>query len=423
MAKYQSPRGTSDLYGQEIKKWHVIEEKIREISKRYGLSEIRTPEFEHTEVFARENDSSDVVNKEMYTFNDSGGRSLTLKPEGTAGLIRAYVQHKLYNNPEPLQKFYYLTPAFRYERPQKGRTRIHHQFGVELIGQKNPFVDVQAILIGLHLIDSLGISEYNLHLNTLGDDESRNNYRDTLRTYFKPYLPQLCVDCQRRYEQNPMRIIDCKVDRDHPAIQEAPSMRDSLNESSLAYFKSVTQLLDTLEIPYIIDDKIVRGLDYYTDTVFEVISTHKDMGSQSTIFAGGRFDNLVSDLGGPDTSSFGFGMGIERLLVTLEAEGIDLLKDDSIDVYGISLGEQTTSRMLEIVEDLRSKGYSVEMDYFNRSLKAQFKSADRFKPKYILILGEDELQSNTIRIKNTTTQIQEDINQDELLSTLQKGTL
>lgn len=420
MSKYQGPRGTSDLYGKEIQQWQLIEERIREFTRLYQIEEIRTPEFEHTEVFVRENDSSDVVNKEMYTFEDNGGRSLTLKPEGTAGLIRAVIEHKLYTNPEPLHKYFYITPAFRYERPQKGRFRIHHQFGVEFMGEKSPLVDVEAIQLGLRLTQSFGLNNLKLHINTLGDDESRQNYRSILQSYFKPHLDDLCGDCQRRYVQNPMRIIDCKVDGDKEVVKQAPSMRDSLNEESSNYFNEVLELLDYCDIDYIVDDNIVRGLDYYTHTVFEMISENEAMGSQSTVFGGGRYDHLVENLGGPSISSVGFGMGIERLLVTLEAEGIELSLDKLCDVYGISLGHEANKTMLKFIDQIRQESISAEMDVANRSMKAQFKSADRHQAQLILILGDEELKQGTIRLKNTKTQQQFDISQVELINKIKE---
>lgn len=420
MKKHQGPRGTQDLFGEEIKKWHVLEEKFREFARLYGLSEIRTPEFEHTEVFARGNDSSDVVNKEMYTFEDRGGRSMTLKPEGTAGLVRSVIEHKLYANPEPYQKYYYVSPVFRYDRPQKGRLRIHHQFGIEIMGEKNALLDVETILIGLRLVESLGLKGLKLHINTLGDDQSRDMHRESLKTYFKPHLAELCSDCHRRYEQNPLRILDCKIDGDKQIVKDAPTTRNSLNEESETYFNEVLSLLDELEIDYVIDDKIVRGLDYYTHTVFEVIPESEETGSQSTIFGGGRYDHLVENLGGPSLSSVGFGMGIERLLLTLEAEQIELPIEEKSDVYGISLGESTVSQMMKLVDNIRASGLSAQMDYSNRSLKAQFKSADRIEAKMILILGEDEMKNKSVNVKNTKTQEQQEVAWDQLVEHLRK---
>ena len=412
-----APRGTQDIYGDEARKWQVIEETIRYIADKFNLTEMRTPEFEHTEVFARENDSSDVVNKEMYTFKDNGGRSMTLKPEGTAGLIRSYISNKLYNNPEPLQKYYYITPVFRYERPQKGRMRIHHQFGVELIGVSSPLVDAECILIGLEFLRQFDVSDVTIYINTLGDEQSRANYRQALKEHFKESLPELCGDCHRRYEQNPLRILDCKVDSEHSSVLNAPKMSDYLTQEAKEYFEQVKQLLDDNHVSYVIDDKLVRGLDYYTHTVFEVKPNNLD-AAQNTLFGGGHYDHLVSDLGGPDVPSVGFGMGIERFLLTLEEEQIELLDESSIDVYGIGLGEKAQAAMLKIINGIRQQGYSAEMDMSNRSIKAQFKSADRHQAKVVLILGENELEQQQINLKNQSTGKQLTVPMDELGSVL-----
>lgn len=415
MKQHQAPRGTQDLFGVDIDKWHIIEERIREFSKIYGLNEMRTPEFEHLEVFARENDSSDVVNKEMYAFEDRGGRALSLKPEGTAGLIRSVIQHKLYTQPEPLHKYYYVTPCFRYDRPQKGRLRIHHQFGIEFMGEKSPLVDVNAMLVGMRFVESFGLKNLKLHINTLGDDESRDNYRLLLKDYFKPHLSSLCGDCQRRYEQNPLRILDCKVDRQHEALLNAPTLSQSLNQESKDYFNGVLSLLDELKVNYVVDQQLVRGLDYYTHTVFEVISEHADMGSQSTVFGGGRYDHLVENLGGPKLSSVGFGLGIERFILTLETEGIELSTPKTLDVYGISLGQGVNVQMMKLVDQLRQAGLSSEMDVANRSLKAQFKSADRYQAQFILIMGEDELNQGIVQIKSSIDQSQVSLKWSEVI--------
>lgn len=420
MSKYQAPRGTQDLFLDSMNEWQQVEARIREVANLYNLSEIRTPVFEHTEVFNRKNDSSDVVNKEMYTFKDNSDRSLTLKPEGTAGLIRSYVENKLYSNPEPLHKFYYITPAFRYERPQKGRMRIHHQFGLEFLGQKSPLVDVQAMLVGIYFVKSFGLKNVVLHINTLGDDESRSSYREALKQHFESSVHELCVDCHRRFEQNPLRILDCKVDADHPSIVNAPKMSDYLNEPSKEYFEQVLALLDFFNIDYVVDSKLVRGLDYYTHTVFELKNHTKDTGSQDTLFGGGRYDHLVEEFDGPSISSVGFGLGLERFILMLKAQGLLMVDNSPIDVYGISLGEKTQVQMLRLIESLRNNHISCDFDIANRSMKAQFKSADRLKAKILLILGEDELSKKTIRVKNSFTQQQVEISQDEIVEYVTK---
>lgn len=409
MKEYIIPRGTQDVFGEEIKYWHYIEKEIRQITKEFNVQEIRTPEFEHTELFARENDSSDMVNKEMYTFLDNGNRSLTLKPEGTAGFVRAYNNHKLFANAEPLQKFYYMTPAFRYERPQKGRLRIHHQFGVEFLGAKDPSIDVECILLGLTLCKRLGINKFKLTINSLGDKETRLNYVAALKEYLKPHLGSLCSDCQRRYIQNPLRILDCKVDNESEILKNVVKISDYLSESSRAYFKEVCSLLDGMGIDYEINPYLVRGLDYYNDTVFEVIPTDASSG-QSTIFGGGRYDNLVEQLGGPaEISAFGFGIGLERLVLNLKNNNVELDKENQVDVYAICLNDCCKLSLLTLISNLRSHGFNCDMNFKQRSLKAQFKSAERLSAKYILIMGEDEFKNNVINLKNVITGVQETV--------------
>jgi histidyl-tRNA synthetase len=310
---YQTPRGTYDILPDEVRKWHAVEEVIRRITQYYRYREIRTPYFEVTAVFKRENDSSDMVNKEMYTFQ-MGRDSYTLRPEGTAGVIRAFDQHKLYGSMELPAKFYYMGPMFRHERPQKGRQRQFTQFGVETIGVKSPLVDAETIALGIDIVKRMGISSVKVQINTLGDDASRAAYREALLAHFAPHLDELCPDCSRRYQQNPLRILDCKVDHDKPALKEAPRLSDYLNEESREYFKQVLEALDGMGIEYEVDDRLVRGLDYYTHTVFEVQSTRPDSGAQATIFAGGRYDHLVEYFGGPEMSGMGFAIGLERLL-------------------------------------------------------------------------------------------------------------
>lgn len=418
MAVYQVPRGTQDLFGSDIRKWQKIELLIRQLTDLFGYEEVRTPEFEHTEVFKRENDSSDVVNKEMYTFLDRGERSLTLKPEGTAGLIRCFVENKLYANPDMPYKFFYLSPAFRYERPQKGRLRIHHQFGVEVIGDKNPLIDAEVISLGLSLVQSLGMKDLKVLINTLGDTESREAYKAALKEHFREPIGHFCEDCQRRYQQNPLRILDCKVDHDDPAMIEAPKLRDHLNADSKAYFESVLKVLEASGIEVEIHDKLVRGLDYYTHTVFEVVSVNAEMGSQSTVFGGGRYDDLVKDFGGPALSGIGFGMGIERLLVALEAEKIDLSEDESTDVYIVSMGQEATEYAYQMANFLRLNGFVTHFDYYGRSFKAQFKTAERKKAKVALIVGEDEMKNGQVVLKKIDTQTQVTVKEHDIIHQL-----
>ena len=331
---YQVPRGTQDILPNEISKWHRLEELIRQFTYVYNYQEIRTPIFEHTNVFKRGNDSSDMVNKEMYTFQlENSSTSLTLRPEGTAGVARAFVEHKMYGYADLPMKMYYVGPQCHHERPQKGRMRIFNQFGVEVIGAKSPLLDVETIALGWSFISALGLKDMKVLINTLGDDASRAAYREALKEHFKNDIDHMCTDCKRRYEQNPLRILDCKVDHDLDVMKQVPKMADYLNEESKAYFEQVLEGLDALGIPYEVDDKLVRGLDYYTHTVFEVVSVNKEMGAQSTVFAGGRYDGLVEYFGGPEgMSGIGWAMGLERLLIALEAEGISLVDEDSLDM-------------------------------------------------------------------------------------------
>lgn len=409
---YQTPRGTYDILPDEIYKWHDVEDKIRNIAEKYCYEEIRTPYFESTGVFARENDSSDMVNKEMYSFM-SGDESYTLRPEGTAGVIRSFDQHKFYGSMELPAKFYYVGPMFRHERPQKGRQRQFTQFGVENIGVKSPEIDAETIALGVNIIKSLGIQSYKVLINTLGDDASRSAYREALKTHFKDHLDELCGDCHRRYEQNPLRILDCKVDHDNPIVQSAPQLSDYLNDESKEYFQRVLNALDALGIPYEIDNRLVRGLDYYTHTVFEVVSTRKDSGAQATVFAGGRYDHLVEYFGGPELSGMGFAIGLERLLMLASEEGYEFTLPKELDAYVISLGN-VGSTPLVIANKLRDKGYKCEVNMTARSLKAQFKSADRNKAKYIIILGEDELKEGVVNLKNTATREQVTVSIDDI---------
>ena len=418
MANYQKPRGTDDIFGDEINKWHYLESLIRELCFLYHYQEIRTPMFEHTEVYKRSNDSSDMVNKEMYTFEDNGGRSLTLRPEGTAGIIRSFVENKLYNMADLPLKLFYIAANFRYERPQKGRTRIHHQFGVEVIGEKNPIIDAEVISLGFSLVSALGLQDLKVLINTLGDEQSRNDYKIALKDHFKNHIEGMCPDCQRRYEQNPLRILDCKVDKDHQAMQDLPDINDYLSAYSKTYFEQVLANLRMLGIEYEISTKLVRGLDYYSDTVFEVISENAEMGSQSTIFGGGRYDKLVEYFGGPEMSGIGFGMGLERLMVALEAEGISIGETEEIDLYVMPLDKKYQPQGLALATIARSNGFACEMDYLGRSFKAQFKASERSLAKVVAILGEDEVNNSQVTLKNTITKEQVTISYFDLASKL-----
>lgn len=402
------PRGTQDTFGENVRKWQHIERLARDICERYNIQEFRTPMYEHTEVFKRQDDASDVVNKEMYTFviknKDGESPSLTLRPEGTAGLVRAFVQNKLYATGSSYQKYFYIAPNFRYERPQKGRMRIHHQFAVEFLGPNSPYADVEAILTGLTLLKELGITKFKLMVNTLGDEASQAEYKHRLKEHFAPYLETMCADCNRRFVQNPLRILDCKVDHDHEAMHSSPSNEASLNEESKAYFESFKALLTMMNIDYAVDDRLVRGLDYYHHTVFEVVSTDENVGAQSTIFGGGRYNKLVEYFGGPETPAVGFGMGIERLLILAEASNVAFDVAPRLDAFVMPRDGAAKMYAFNVMQSLRDHGLHVDMDIEDKSFKAQFKMVDRTHSRVAIMVGEQEMNDQTLSLKNIDTQ-------------------
>lgn len=414
---YQIPRGCQDILPEQSYAWQSLERTLREFCYLYNYDEIRTPIFEHTNVFKRENDSSDMVNKEMYTFKlENSKTSLTIRPEGTAGVVRSFVENKMYANPDLPVKLYYMGPMARHERPQKGRLRIFNQFGVECLGNKSPYTDVETIALAFSILKALGLQDLKVCLNTLGDDDSRASYRQALKDYFAPYKEELCSDCKRRYEQNPLRILDCKVDKDKECMKHVPKMKDYLNEESKSYFDTVCALLDELEIPYEIDDQLVRGLDYYTHTVFEIVSLNKEMGAQSTVLAGGRYDGLIPYFGGPEAmSGIGWALGMERLLIALEAEGIELGQKPDLDVFVMCLDEEARTYAFKALTELRAYGYRCEMDMLGRGFKGQFKAADRSHAQFALLLGNKEAQDQTITIKNLKEKTQETIAREALI--------
>ena len=414
MTNYQMPRGTQDILPNEIEKWHALEEYLKKFTTLYHYKEIRTPIFEHTEVFKRGNDSSDMVNKEMYTF-EKGERSLTLRPEGTAGVCRSFVENKLFGSADLPLKLYYMGPMMRYERPQKGRQRIFNQFGVEVLGAKNPYLDVESIALGYSILSGLGLKDLVVQLNTLGDDESRNNYREALKEHFKDHVQDLCPDCKRRYEQNPLRILDCKVDVEHPSMKNAPKITDYLNETSQEYFDAVKAGLDALDIPYTVEDRLVRGLDYYTHTVFEIVSINKEMGSQATLLAGGRYDGLIQYFGGPEMSGIGWACGMERILLALEAEGISIVEEESIDAYVLCLSKNAQLESFKVTTMLRSHGFVADTDYLQRSFKAQFKSVERMNAKVAILIGDKDIANKTVTIKIIETQEQFVVSSDDII--------
>lgn len=401
--KLQKPKGTQDILPQESVKWQYVEEFARKTFKKYHYAEIRTPLFEHYEVISRSvGDTTDIVTKEMYDFYDKGDRHITLRPEGTAPVVRSYVENKLFA-PEVQKpvKLYYMGSMFRYERPQAGRLREFHQIGVECFGSNNPATDVETIAMAAQFFNGIGIQGVTLQLNSLGNAESRAAYRQALIDYLTPLKDSLSKDSQRRLEENPLRVLDSKEKEDKLAVENAPSILDYLDEESQTHFQAVRSMLEALGIPYVINTNMVRGLDYYNHTIFEF--TADVAGNELTICAGGRYDSLVAYFGGPETAGFGFGMGVERLLLVLEKQGVALPLEDSLDVYVAVLGDGANNKALEIVQALRKQGFTAERDYLNRKLKAQFKSADTFSAKTLITLGESEIESNQVTVKNNQT--------------------
>ena len=408
---YKTVKGTYDMLPERMIRFNMLSDLFRQFLNLYGYAEIKTPVFEYTGVFQKENDTSDMVTKEMYTFSPNGKDSLTLRPEGTAGVIRSFVENKMYGNLELPVKLGYIEEMFRHERPQKGRQRQFTQMGIECIGDKDPLIDAEVIALGYFYIKTLGLESVKVLINSLGDNESRLNYKNELIEYFKPHKDELCFDCQNRLEKNPLRILDCKIDSGSAVVAGAPKMR--LSSESENYFEQVKHYLDVMNIPYEVDDRLVRGLDYYTDTVFEVVSTNEASGSQATIFGGGRYDNLVEEMGGPSISGIGFAIGMERLMILCDAEEIFDIKN-SIDAYVVNLNE-TKDYALGIAEELRNNSFTCEMDYYGRSLKAQFKSSERKNARFILIVGDDEIKDNVVTLKDTLTKAQETVKRDELV--------
>ena len=412
--KLQKPKGTQDILPADSAKWQYVENVARETFKKYNYSEIRTPMFEHYEVISRSvGDTTDIVTKEMYDFHDKGDRHITLRPEGTAPVVRSYVENKLFA-PEVQKpvKVYYIGSMFRYERPQAGRLREFHQLGVECFGSKNPATDVETIAMAYQLFNTLGIKDVTLHLNSLGNTESRLAYRQALIDYLTPIRESLSKDSQRRLDENPLRVLDSKEKEDKVAVENAPSILDYLDEESQAHFDEVRTMLDSLNIPYVIDTNMVRGLDYYNHTIFEFITTIDK--SELTICAGGRYDSLVEYFGGPETAGFGFGLGLERLLLVLDKQGIELPVEENLDVYIAVLGSGANGKALELVQAIRYQGFKAERDYLGRKIKAQFKSADTFKAKTVITLGESEVESGQVNVKNNATREEVTVSFEEL---------
>ncbi len=395
----QAIKGVKDVLPADIPSWHYLEETARKLFEVYGFSEIRVPVFEYTELFARSiGTSTDIVEKEMYTFEDRDGKKITLRPEGTAGVVRAFIEHKLYADSQ-LVKLYYLGPMFRHERPQKGRYRQFYQVGVEVLGIDHPHVDIEVLAMLHALFTALGISGLTLQINSLGDSACRGAYRDVLKKYLAGKLPTLCADCQRRYETNPLRVLDCKVDADK--FTDSPVMLDHLCGPCKSHFETVEKGLSALGIPFEINPRLVRGLDYYTRTTFELVMGH--MGAQNTVAAGGRYDSLVREIGGPETPGIGFALGVERAISLLDAKRLPVPLPA---LFIAALGPDAMTFVLPLIQGLRSSGIRVDTDYTGSSLKSQMKKADKSGAAYTLIIGEQEMKAQTAVLRNMQTKEQ-----------------
>lgn len=414
----QKPKGTYDIYGDRALEQLYFKKLVEALMDKYNAKYFETPIFESSELFHRGvGETTDIVSKETYDFKDRGDRNLTLRPEGTAGIVRCFIENKLYAESLPL-KAWYLGPMFRYERPQAGRYREFYQFGFEAFGSADPMMDAEVIGIACNLFKILGLKGVSVNVNTLGDKESRENYRQALLDYFKPYLNDLCEDCQRRYEKNPLRILDCKVDGDKDIMKKAPKMTDYLNEESKKHFEKVQEYLEAMGIDYKVNSNIVRGLDYYTHTVFEVVADIEGFGAQNVLAGGGRYDHLVENIGGPSVPGVGFAVGLERLFLALQAEKIDIREIVCPDVYIFSTGDEQKSYVLSVANDLRMSGFNVEIDYNSRNFKSNFKQADKMNVKYIIIIGEEEVNSKILTVKNNETKEEYKVKLDELIEFL-----
>ncbi len=414
----QKPKGTYDIYGDRALEQLYFKKLVEALMDKYNAKYFETPIFESSELFHRGvGETTDIVSKETYDFKDRGDRNLTLRPEGTAGIVRCFIENKLYAENLPL-KAWYLGPMFRYERPQAGRYREFYQFGFEAFGSADPMMDAEVIGIACNLFKILGLKGVSVNINTLGDKESRENYRQALLDYFKPYLNDLCEDCQRRYEKNPLRILDCKVDGDKDIMKKAPKMTDYLNEESKKHFEKVQEYLEAMGIDYKVNSNIVRGLDYYTHTVFEVVADIEGFGAQNVLAGGGRYDHLVENIGGPSVPGVGFAVGLERLFLALQAEKIDIREIVCPDVYIFSAADEQKSYVLSVANDLRMSGFNVEIDYNSRNFKSNFKQADKMNVKYIIIIGEEEVNSKILTVKNNETKEEYKVKLDELIEFL-----
>ena len=405
----QAPKGTKDMLPQDAYKWQYVEGVLREVSKAYGVREIRTPIFEHTELFLRGvGETTDIVQKEMYTFNDKGNRSITLKPEGTAPAVRAFVENRLFNEAQPT-KIYYISPFFRYENVQKGRFRHFHQFGVEVFGSKEPSVDAEIISLAMTSLKKLGLKSLSLNINNLGCPSCRPKYNEALKKYLEENYEGLCDTCKTRFEKNPMRILDCKERSCKVITKNAPIILDYTCDECNTHFSEVKKHLEALEIPYTIDPGIVRGLDYYTKTIFEILN------EEFTVCGGGRYDKLIEEIGGPEMPAVGFGLGLERLIMTLEKEGANIPKESHFDLYIGSRGDTAKLKAFVLADKLRALGVKTEVNHMGRSFKAEMKYSNKIGATFTMVLGDDEIESGIIKLKRMSDGEQFEVKLDNLL--------
>lgn len=414
-----APKGTKDVLPNQVYRWHYVERKFDDICRRYGYKEIRTPIFEHTELINRGvGDTTDIVQKEMYTFNDHGGRSLTLKPEGTSPAVRAFVEHRMYAEVQPT-KIYYDTPCFRYEKPQSGRLRQFHQFGVEIFGTPNMMADADAICLGHDFLEEMGIKDVVLEINSVGCPTCRETYRRALQDFLRPHYDELCDTCKNRFDKNPMRILDCKSQEDQDLVKDAPNMIDYLCDECASSFEEVKGHLESMGLEYTVNPRIVRGLDYYTKTAFEFVSNK--IGAQGTVCGGGRYDNLCQEIGGPPIPGVGFGLGKERLLMLMEANGVEIPEAEPSDVFIVTMGDKGRIKGLETLRELHKKGISAQMDTLARNVKGQFKYAARLNAKKTIVIGDEELEKGVVQIKDMDRHEQQEVSFDNILEMLKKA--
>ena len=413
----KAPRGTKDITPKDAYKWNYVENKFREICSLFGYEEMRTPVFEHTELFKRSvGDTTDIVQKEMYSFTDKGGRDITLKPEGTAGVVRAFIENKLYADTQPT-KLFYITPCFRYERPQAGRQRQFHQFGIEALGSDKPSLDAEVIALAVQFFTEVGLKDLAVSINSVGCPTCRAEYNARLKEYLDAKSDVLCETCLERKDKNPMRVIDCKNPTCKENLNDIPFMVDHICDDCKDHFEKLQTYLKEMDINFVVDKTIVRGLDYYKKTAFEIISN--DIGSQSTVCGGGRYDGLVEQLGGPKgVSGIGFAIGAERLLLTMENNNIEIENPYATDIFIVTIGDEAKTKSFKLLKDLRTNHISAENDHLDRSVKAQFKYSDKINAKFTIVIGDDELANDTATLKNMSTSEQTTIKLSEIVREL-----